>query len=186
MCKALKNNERKGTGPTPKNNNDMRRAGPPMRAYGFGLADVPPPNNWRSHNPVQPRPNNDNICKAKPVPDATEGPWGVDPLPFPAPDGLALVILTVSNSNNVQDDSWDFYINGEFVCNYDGGGATSISFYAYRPTGGTHELTASDIQDNMTGNYFQVDVTVDGVNVLSTDAVNGVVGDTVPVGTFDT
>jgi len=133
------------------------------------------------------RPTGHNLCTFGPLPrdPGTVGEWGLDPLP-PPPAGFALVVLTVSNSNNVQDDSWDFKINGGFVANYDGGGATSISYYAYLPTGGSFDLSAEDIADNHTGNYFQVDVTVDGVNVLSSDTVNGSVGDTVDVGTFNT
>jgi hypothetical protein len=110
---------------------------------------------------------------------------GFVPAPWP-PGTTGRVVLTVSNVNQIQDDTWDFKLFGVTICTYDGGGQTTLSFSADIPSGLVLELTATNTQDNGRGNYFTVTVTVDGVQVLSTDAVNGTPGDTVTVGTFNT
>lgn len=105
--------------------------------------------------------------------------------PFP-PGEEGNVVITVSNVNNIQDDTWDFAINGTVVCTYDGGGDTTLSFSGDLPAGGTWELTATNTADNGSGNYFTVTVTVNGVTVIDTDGVDGTVGTTVTVGSFNT
>lgn len=105
--------------------------------------------------------------------------------PFPPGDD-GRVVLTVSNVNAVLDDGWDFKMNGVFVCNYDGGGATTASFSADLAPGLVIELTAECVSEQ-NDNLFSVTVTVDGVTVIDTEiSGDGTVGEIQNLGTFNT
>lgn len=96
------------------------------------------------------------------------------------------IVLTVSNVNSVLDDSWDFKINGVTVCNYDGGGATTVSFSTDLPPGLVLDLTAECVGEQ-NDNFFSVTVTVDGIAVIETDiSGDGTVGEVQDLGSFTT
>lgn len=101
-------------------------------------------------------------------------------------DGLSLVVLTVSNTNNILDDGWDFKIDGASVANYDGGGDTILTFHAYYQPGETHELTAECVFEQ-SDNYFEVYVDINGERQITTSVGgDGTLGEIQELGTFTT
>lgn len=114
-----------------------------------------------------------HLCGFKP--DDGGGMWD------PGTDGR--VVLTVSNGNSIQDDGWDFKINGVVVANYDGGGATSLSYSADLPPG-EYTLTAECVAE-LSDNLFEVTITVDGGAQIETSIDgDGEVGEVRDLGTF--
>lgn len=154
--------------------------------YIVGAVITPRPNNRNGANVsagggIR---NNDNVCKAVFFPGPP--PWGAEPLPFPPPDGLALVELTVTNSNSILDDSWDFKVDGVTVANYDGGGATTLSFFAYLAEGEEHTLSAECVGEQ-NDNLFDVTLSVNEVPQIETSiSGDGTVGEVQALGTFNT
>jgi hypothetical protein len=126
-------------------------------------------------------PNNANVCVIGKGADSgpnLAAPW--------QPGDEGRIVLTVSNVNSILDDSWDFKINGVTVCNYDGGGATTVSFSTDLPPGITLALSAECVGEQ-NDNLFSVTVTVDGVPVIETEiGGDGTVGEVRDLGTFTT
>lgn len=125
--------------------------------------------------------NNANVCVIGKGADSgpnLAAPW--------EPGNLGRIVLTVSNVNSVLDDSWDFKINDATVCNYDGGGATTVSFSTNLPPG-IHLFLTAECVGEQNDNLFSVTVTVDGVPVIETDiGGDGTVGEVRDLGEFIT
>ena len=130
--------------------------------------------------------NNVNVCGAHdwipPIPVY----WLPYPLPLPPPDRFALVVLTVTNTNAILDDAWDFMVNGVKVATYDGGGQTTLTYSAYLPKGQSYSLSAV-VATEQNDNRFDVFLEVNGDNQISQDVVtDGYVGETRDHGSFFT
>ncbi len=186
MCIALRNT--RAARPTARNNANGLNPATRTVPYIVGAVVTPTrPNNSNGANISQGGAgvikNNDNVCKA-----VTYGSpmWGAVPLPFPPPGGRALVELAVSNSNGVLDDSWDFKVDGVTVANYDGGGATTLSFFAYLNVGESHTLSAECVGEQ-SDNLFDVTLSVNEVAEIETSiGGEGTVGEIQDLGTFNT
>lgn len=97
-----------------------------------------------------------------------------------------MVVLTVSNTNNILDDGWDFKIDGVSVANYDVGGDTILTFHAYYQPGEMHELTAECVFEQ-SDNFFEVYIDVNDERQITTSiSGDGFVGEIQELGTFTT
>lgn len=179
MCIALQNT--RAARPTARNN--ANGLNPATRTVPYIVGGViPNRNNNRGAQmtDLSGIRNNGNVCKAVNygvVPDLA-APW--------TPGALGRIVLTVSNVNEILDDSWDFRINGVTVCNYDGGGATTVSFSTDLPEGLVLELSAECVGEQ-SDNLFLVTVTVSGMTVISTEiGGEGTVGEVQELGDFTT
>jgi hypothetical protein len=113
-------------------------------------------------------------------------PWVGEP--FDPDPGFALVRIQVLNVNQILDDAWNLYVDGNYIGNFPGEPDSELNFYGQLPIGVQAHLTAI-VTIDQSDNYFEVNVysqdsLIETFAVFEEDPADSVVGYEFNVGYF--